>query len=150
MKTARVLSVLVLGLVSVSPAAEGIWRAKTPMPSITHSLSVSVVDRKIYAIGGTQGGPTLATVYEYDPATDTWTNKASMPIGRTHLATCEVNGKIYAIGGMNAAIGGGISRRWTCTTRKQIPGQGGPICQPQDPACPPLRWIAEYMPLVAG
>jgi len=63
-------------------------------------LTTSVVNGKIYAIGGAQGGPPgLRTVEEYDPVTDTWTTKSSMPTVRFSLSSSVVNGKIYVIGG---------------------------------------------------
>jgi len=72
------------------------------MPTARSSAAASVVDGKIYVIGGIPSnlsGPSLLTVEEYDPATDTWTRKANMPTGRKGLSTSVVNGRIYAIGG---------------------------------------------------
>ena len=58
------------------------------------------MDGKIYAIGGGNDAfEIVATVEEYDPATDIWTEKTAMPTARWGLTTAEVNGKIYAIGG---------------------------------------------------
>jgi hypothetical protein len=59
-----------------------------------------VVDGKIYAIGGGRDatGGYLATVEEYNPATDTWIQKADMSTTKMLLSTCVVDGKIYAIG----------------------------------------------------
>ena len=86
------------------------WEQKANMPTARSGVSVSVVDRKIYAIGGSKlktiqmpGGfssesEELATVEMYDPITDTWTQKADMPTPKKTM-TCVVNGKIYAIGG---------------------------------------------------
>ena len=109
MKTTRMLTILVLalGLASVSPAAEGIWTTKADMPTGRWDLSTSVVDGKIYAIGGASayGSRPLRTVEEYDPATDTWTTKSEMPTARQGLSTSVVNGKIYVIGGIDASGG---------------------------------------------
>ncbi|MCG9134306.1 sigma-70 family RNA polymerase sigma factor [Candidatus Poribacteria bacterium] len=86
------------------------WEQKANMPTARSGVSVSVVDGKIYAIGGTNlktiqvprgyssESEELATVEMYDPVTDTWTQKADMPIPKKTM-TCVVNGKIYAIGG---------------------------------------------------
>ena len=86
------------------------WEQKANMPTARSGVSVSVVDGKIYAIGGTNlktvqvprgfnsESEELATVEMYDPVTDTWTQKADMPI-RKKTMTCVVDGKIYAIGG---------------------------------------------------
>ena len=86
------------------------WEQKANMPTARSGVSVSVVDGKIYAIGGSQmktiqtprgfssESEELATVEMYDPGTDTWTQKADMPTPRKTI-TCVVAGKIYAVGG---------------------------------------------------
>jgi len=102
MKTARMVSIVVLGLglAPVSLAAEGIWRVKSPMPTARGVLSAGVVDGKIYAIGGAQGNPGMVIVEEYDPETDTWTRKGDMPMITAGAASSVVNGRIYVIGGV--------------------------------------------------
>jgi N-acetylneuraminic acid mutarotase len=65
-------------------------------------LAASVLDGKIYVIGGViggVGGSGTSIVEEYDPATDTWTRKANMPTSRKALCASAVAGKIYASGG---------------------------------------------------
>ena len=72
------------------------------MPTATSFHSTSVVDGKIYVIGGADNLGSWAywsTVFMYDPAVDTWTQKADMPTARARLSTSVVDGKIYAIGG---------------------------------------------------
>lgn len=88
-------------LSSAGSARAATWTQKTDMPTARSWLSTSVVDGKIYAIGGLTSlrGTDLATVEVYDPVTDTWTQKADMPTPRGWLATSAVNGRIYAIGG---------------------------------------------------
>ena len=90
------------------------WEGKANMPTVRSNVSVSVVDGKIYAIGGVKTkkyqvprgfgheSKELPTVEMYDPATDTWTQKADMPTPRK-TKTCVVDGKIYAIGGWSTA-----------------------------------------------
>ena len=69
---AFVLAVL-SSLTSVSLAQSGPWTTKAPMPTARLWLSGEVVGGKIYAIGGATavGSPTLTTVEEYDPITNT-------------------------------------------------------------------------------
>ena len=86
------------------------WERKSDMPTARSGVSVSVVDGKIYAIGGSKTktiqvprgfsseSEELATVEMYDPVTDRWTQKADMPAPKKTM-TCVVKGKIYAIGG---------------------------------------------------
>jgi len=83
-------------LVNAGSARAATWTQKADMPTARWHLSTSVVDGKIYAIGGVGGSN---KVEEYDPATDTWTKKADMPTARVFLASSAVDGKIYVIGG---------------------------------------------------
>jgi len=81
---------------------EGAWTVRAYMPTARTGLRTSVVNGKIYAIGGYANlsfGPILSTVEQYDPAMDTWTKKADMPTPRGELTTSVLKGKIYAIGG---------------------------------------------------
>jgi N-acetylneuraminic acid mutarotase len=96
-----VMVIMLLGAASGSSTAEETWTRKADMPTARYGLSTSVVDGKIYAIGGGRAmyGAYLSTVEEYDPATDTWTRKADMPTARYGHAASVVNGKIYIIGG---------------------------------------------------
>ena len=99
--------VALLGFSAVSLAQVGTWTTKTPMPTARTLLSTSVVDGKIYAIGGVPGGAltTPTSVVEvYDPVTDAWAAKVSMPTPRAALSTGVVNGKIYAIGGYDDPV----------------------------------------------
>lgn len=94
-----------LGFSLISLAEEGKWTKKVDMPTARLCLSTSVVDGKIYAIGGMlQGDVELKTVEEYNPVKDTWTRKADMPTPRDGLSTSVVNGEIYAIGGKSAVV----------------------------------------------
>jgi len=81
------------------------WKKKADMPTQRAFLSNSVVNGKIYAIGGTSHRIVandyegISTVEVYDPATDTWMRKADMPTARWSLATSAVGNRIFAIGG---------------------------------------------------
>jgi N-acetylneuraminic acid mutarotase len=80
------------------------WTAKAPMPTARVLLGLAAATNdKLYAVGGLGGANTvasLATVEEYDPATNSWTMKAPMPTPRQHLGLAAAsNGRIYAVGG---------------------------------------------------
>lgn len=81
---------------------------KADMPTPRDALSTSMVNGKIYAIGGKPGsfaaGSPLSIVEEYNPQTDIWTEKSDMPTARWGLSTCGVNEKIYAIGGTDGSV----------------------------------------------
>ncbi|MBW7990556.1 MAG: hypothetical protein FVQ84_11145 [Planctomycetes bacterium] len=103
------ITFVVVGLVtaivlsSAASARATTWTQKADMPTARWGLSTSLVDGKIYAIGGIGS---FKKVEEYDPATDTWTEKADMPTRRIFIATSVVDGKIYAIGGETSWGGG--------------------------------------------
>ena len=97
---ANLMFIGLLGIASMSLAAEGAWTRKADMPTARMACGVSAVDGKIYVIGGYLNNLVgLSTVEAYDPEADTWEKKADMPTPRLTLATSVVNGKIYAIGG---------------------------------------------------
>jgi len=103
----KVMAAVLVGITSMSLAAERTWTRKAGIPTPRFGLSTSVVDAKIYAIGG-GGTQVFRTVEEYDPATDTWTRRADMPTARAFFSTSVVNGKIYAIGGILGSVGAGL------------------------------------------
>jgi len=90
----------------MDPQAEGdTWTKKADMLTARGILSTSVVDGKIYAIGGYDAnGMSIKTVEEYDPAKDTWMKKADMPTARNWFSTSVMDGKIYAIGGGSEVV----------------------------------------------
>jgi N-acetylneuraminic acid mutarotase len=89
-----------LKTVEVYDPVTNTWTKKASMPTPRFSASISVVNGKIYNIGGYGGGvDVLSTIEEYDPVTDKWIRKADMPTKRQALSASEVKGKIYAIGG---------------------------------------------------
>jgi N-acetylneuraminic acid mutarotase len=99
-KKISIVLVLVLGMVSIGLTAEDTWTYKADMPTARGFVSGTVVDGKIYVIGGFPTHYSVTTAVEmYDPKTDTWTIKAPMPEGRCAHATCTYNGMIYVFGG---------------------------------------------------
>lgn len=80
------------------------WTSKAPMPVGLHHVGIGVAGGRLYVIGGySKSGLSVwnpvATVYAYDPTTDSWTERASMPTARGALSVTEHDGKLYAIGG---------------------------------------------------
>lgn len=89
----------VLGMAPMILLAQDLWTQKAAMPTARFGLSATVVDGRIYAIGGgVYRGGMVRTVEEYNPATNSWVQKADMPAATCWHSTSAVNGKIYAIG----------------------------------------------------
>jgi N-acetylneuraminic acid mutarotase len=110
-KTILLILVLTLCQTSLTLEAEDAWTTKADMPTARSYLSASVVDGKIYVIGGLSDKTvSISTVEVYDPATNTWERKADMPTARLGLSTSVVLGRIYVIGGLPGAdvIGAGV------------------------------------------
>jgi hypothetical protein len=78
------------------------WTTRADIPTARSMAVASVVDGKIYVMGGVVGGvggSGISIVEEYDPMTDIWTRKANMSTSRKALSASVVGGKIYAFGG---------------------------------------------------
>ncbi len=84
----------------MAPQAGDTWARKADMPTARLDFSTSVVNGKIYAIGGHDGEKGFfSTVEEYDPIANKWAGRDDMPTARWGLTTSVIDGKIYAIGG---------------------------------------------------
>jgi len=82
------------------------WVFKTPMPTARGFLCGTVLDGKIYIVGGIDNTQlnAIALVEMYDPVSDSWTTRASMPEARTCPAACAYNGKVYVFGGASPTL----------------------------------------------
>jgi RNA polymerase sigma factor (sigma-70 family) len=79
------------------------WTKKADMPTARWGLSASVLNGKIYAIGGSVDDTNALSVVEvYDPVTNTWAKGPGMQTGRLYFSTSTIDGKIYAVGGQTA------------------------------------------------
>ena len=81
------------------------------MPVARSSHTATVVDGKIYVVGGDiydDEGGVVATVMAtdrvdvYDPAVDSWQQMAAAPTAKSMHAAAIVDGKIYVTGGLPA------------------------------------------------
>jgi len=94
-----------LSTVEVYDPVTNTWARKSNMPTPRFFPSTSVVNGKIYAIGGTtitQGKRiTVSTVEVYNPATGRWTKGPAMIKRRAGHAAGVVQGRIYVIGGVS-------------------------------------------------
>jgi N-acetylneuraminic acid mutarotase len=76
------------------------WTTLTSMPTSRGDFGITVVEGKIYVIGGTnENNEPLSTVEVYNPLTNEWASKMSMITPRSGFATAVFNNKIYVFGG---------------------------------------------------
>jgi N-acetylneuraminic acid mutarotase len=107
------------------------WTSKAPMPVGLHHVGLGVTGGQLYVIGGYRYSglsvwSPVATVYAYDPATDTWAERAPMPTARGALSVTVHEGKLYAIGGYDrkansAAVEVYDPERNTWASRARLP-----------------------------
>lgn len=91
---------------NICPAAnlpvtlEGEWTTVAPMPTQRSEIASTVLDGRLYVVGGfaVEDGVTTA-VEVYDPTSDSWETRAPLPIPLHHPSIAAHDGKIYTAGG---------------------------------------------------
>jgi len=75
--------------------------SKATIPVSRFAHSASVLDGKIYVIGGAPAAEAdaLNDIQVYDPETDSWTESIIMPTPRAAHGSCVLDGKLYLVGG---------------------------------------------------
>ena len=139
-----------------NPPARGMrWSKAAPFPEPEEELYGTVVNGKLYVVGGFGFTPAGATapppgnnvgpcfscppglVYEYDPGADKWTKKKPIPVRVHHQAQAGYNGKLYIFGGCVRAISGegGTTNAWeydpVADAYKALAPIPGKRCSPQ-------------------
>ncbi len=107
-------------LLEVYDTATNRWASAADLPTPRGVLSSSVIDGRIYVMGGAiSSGPgssaqevlrtlrTLSVVEVYDPASGRWTRGRDLATPRGWFSTSTVNGKVYVVGGRSMAPDGG-------------------------------------------
>lgn len=92
------LIIISLIFVSIHIQAQNGWILIDTMANPRVGATASVVDGKIFLIGG-WASVNLNTNEMYDPSTNMWTSRASMPTPRGFLSSVVIDGKIYVIAG---------------------------------------------------
>jgi N-acetylneuraminic acid mutarotase len=93
------------GVTEVYTPGTDTWTTKATMPTPRADLSASVIDGKIFLIGGkkyVENDPYYVECYineAYDPGSDSWTNKTAIPIATFGYASAVIDNKIYILGG---------------------------------------------------
>ena len=91
------------GFSAAGSLAADYWTARAGMTTARRGMVSSVVNGKIYVIGGADGAALLSSNEEYDPATNSWAAKAAMTTARCWSSSAVYNNKVYVFGGSSAA-----------------------------------------------
>ena len=88
------------------PAADRWNAARAALPTQREHLTVTVLEGKLYAIGGRWGDRgNLAALEIYDPAAGTWTSGPDLRIPRSGLTAGVLDGHIHVTGGESLSPG---------------------------------------------
>ena len=72
------------------------------MPTKRSEVSGTVLNNKVYIIGGSDEKGQTDLVDVYDPETNTWAAASPLPKKLDHTAAATYNGKIYVVGGFDS------------------------------------------------
>ncbi|MFS1514157.1 M56 family metallopeptidase [Chengkuizengella sp. SCS-71B] len=88
-----------LSSVEMYDTKTNIWTNLTPMNYPRNNHTTTVMDGKIYVMGGYYDHIHLSSVEMYDLKTNRWSEVTHMNLARSNHAAEVINGKIYVIGG---------------------------------------------------
>uniref|UniRef100_A0A7E4VF56 BTB domain-containing protein n=1 Tax=Panagrellus redivivus TaxID=6233 RepID=A0A7E4VF56_PANRE len=77
------------------------WVQSKQMPTSRARMGVAVLNRKLYAIGGSTGIEKVKNVETFDTDTNIWEQKPALLQRRSASTTVTVRGTIYVIGGFD-------------------------------------------------
>ncbi|KAL0274518.1 UNVERIFIED_CONTAM: hypothetical protein PYX00_002618 [Menopon gallinae] len=94
------------------------WYQVTEMPARRCRAGLSVINGKVYAVGGFNGSLRVRTVDVYDPAHDTWLTCVNMEARRSTLGVAVLGNCIYAVGGFDGTSGLNTAEMYDPKTRE--------------------------------
>lgn len=75
------------------------WQMSNEMTMLRSRVGVTVMNNKLYAIGGYNGSERLSTVEAFDPVTNSWSKVAPMNCKRSAVGAGTLFNRLYACGG---------------------------------------------------
>ena len=79
--------------------ASGVWSAIAPLPAPRMAQGIVTDGTSIYLLGGFDNNQTQATLWRYNPATNTYTTLTAPSLGIEFTGLAYLNGRIYRISG---------------------------------------------------
>jgi serine/threonine-protein kinase PknK len=80
------------------------WRTLPDAPTARLMMAGTVLDGKIWVIGGLKQGTALQIVQSYDPQTGSWQSEPPLPIPLHHAVAVSYRGEVVVIGGASDDI----------------------------------------------
>ncbi len=80
------------------------WRSLPDAPTARLMMAWTVLNGKVWVMGGLREGAALQTVESYDPQTGTWQPGPPLPIPVHHAAAATYRGEVVVIGGTSDNI----------------------------------------------
>lgn len=100
--------VLKLPARKIQPASQ--WRSLPDAPTARLMMAWTVLNDKIWIMGGLRNGTALRTVESYDPHTGAWTTGPPLPIPLHHAAAATYRDEVVVLGGASESIADGSSK----------------------------------------
>ncbi len=102
----RIITSTLFCLCSLIASAQGIWDAKTSLPSSARqsAFAFEIGGFGFVGTGNYAPGPVyLSDLWRYNPANDSWVQKASFPLNVARSVAVVINGIAYAGTGFNSS-----------------------------------------------
>ena len=80
------------------------WDEAAPLQTARHMHAATVLDGKIYVIGGHDGNDYLTSVEVYDPTTNSWSYGTRLPEATAGAVAATVDGRIFVVRPNNSPI----------------------------------------------
>ena len=106
----------------LQPAAQ--WRTLPDAPTARLMMAWTVLDGKIWVIGGLKEGTALQTVQSYDPQTAAWQSGPPLPIPLHHAVAVSYRDEVVVIGGTSDNIAQASNKVFALrgNTWQELPG----------------------------
>jgi serine/threonine-protein kinase PknK len=86
----------------IQPAEQ--WRSLPDAPTARLMMAWTVLNDKVWIIGGLRDGIALPTVESYDPRTGAWQTQPPLPIPLHHAAAATYRGEVVVLGGSSGDL----------------------------------------------
>ena len=82
-----------------TPGRPSAWRGRTPAPTARQEVARTVLDGRVWVLGGLTPSGVTDTVDVYDPLADRWAPGPALPVALHHAAAVTYRGEVVVVGG---------------------------------------------------